>query len=274
LFDYTRECKFSTYARWCIEGKIRNGIAAESRTIRIPIYMNNNIRRFYNISQCIDNDTFPGDKSLKDLMALDEKSFRNLMCAINMSAECLSLDWPYERTDVTGEMISTYYLDVQDEYSVEEEFEYKDMCEQIKNVLEQLTDRERMILILRFGLFGNRPRILEECGRFFGNITKEGCRLIEAKGMYRLRRPRIRRRLEDYFTHLSYGYSRYSVAEEWKSHGLSFEYWSFADGKWKTYNHKNINQDKVKLRHRNFWKSFWAEFFERRKPLIECPLEL
>lgn len=191
-YDWRKGYKFSTYATWWIRQAITRAIADQARTIRIPVHMVETINRFARISRRLMQDLGrePMPEEIARAMEVDVVKVREIM---KVSQEPTSLETPVgdEEDSHLGDFISdpgpTPY-DVTSRQLLKEHME---------EVLATLSDREKRVLILRFGLEDGRPRTLEEVGTQFG-VTRERIRQIEAKALRKLRHPTRSKKLKDY----------------------------------------------------------------------------
>ncbi len=192
-FDYRKGYKFSTYATWWIRQAITRSIADQSRTIRIPVHMSEVINKTYRVSRSLLQELGrePSEQELAHAMNLPIDKVREIL---KVSADPISLD------TTIGEEDDSHLGDfIKDETIMgpEDAASYAMLREQIKKLLDTLTDREQRVLILRFGLEDGRSRTLEEVGREF-QVTRERIRQIEAKALRKLRHPSRARMLKGY----------------------------------------------------------------------------
>ena len=192
-FDYSKGYKFSTYATWWIRQAITRAIADQARTIRIPVHMVETINKYLRISrrlvQELGRDPTP-DEVAKH-MGLSTARVREIM---KIAQEPVSLETPI------GEEEDSHLGDfIEDEAAPApaEAASFMLLREQLEEVLETLTDREKNVLRLRFGLEDGRSRTLEEVGQSFG-VTRERIRQIEAKALRKLRHPSRSKVLRDF----------------------------------------------------------------------------
>lgn len=192
-FDYNKGYKFSTYATWWIRQAITRSIADQSRTIRIPVHMSEVINKTYRVSRNLLQELGrePSEQELAEAMNLPIEKVREIL---KVSADPISLD------TTIGEEDDSHLGDfIKDETVVgpEDAASYSMLQDQIKKLLETLTEREQRVLILRFGLEDGRSRTLEEVGKEF-QVTRERIRQIEAKALRKLRHPSRARMLKGY----------------------------------------------------------------------------
>lgn len=194
-FDYRKGYKFSTYATWWIRQAITRAIADQSRTIRIPVHMSEVINKTYRTSRQLTQQLGrePSETELADALNLPVERVREIL---KISADPISLDTPI------GEEDDSHLGDfIKDEMTrgPEEETAYILLKEQIAFLLDTLTEREKKVIQMRFGLIDGRTHTLEEVGREF-NVTRERIRQIETKAIRKLRHPSRAKLLKDYET--------------------------------------------------------------------------
>ena len=192
-FDYRKGYKFSTYATWWIRQAITRAIAAQARTIRIPVHMVETINKLIRVSrqllQELGREPFP--EEIAEEMNMSVERVREIL---KISQEPVSLETPIgeEEDSHLGDFIQDDNVPVPADAAA-----FTLLREQLKDVLSTLTDREQKVLRLRFGLDDGRARTLEEVGKEF-NVTRERIRQIEAKALRKLRHPSRSRKLKDY----------------------------------------------------------------------------
>jgi RNA polymerase primary sigma factor len=192
-FDYTKGFKFSTYATWWIRQAITRAIADQARTIRIPVHMVETIHKLLRISRRLlqekGRDATVEEISLE--IGLSPEKVREIQ---KIQLDPVSLETPIgdEDDSTLGEFIADVEALAPADYASQEL-----LREQVDSVLDSLSERERAVLRLRFGLVDGRNRTLEEVGKEF-NVTRERIRQIEAKALRKLRHPSRSRKLKDY----------------------------------------------------------------------------
>lgn len=192
-FEYRKGYKFSTYATWWIRQAITRAIADQARTIRIPVHMVETINRLLKVNRKLSQE-FGREPSCEEIgmgMEISADKVREIM---KLSQVPISLEMPIgeEEDSHLGDFIEDRSnLPPADAASREL------LKAQLDKVLGELTDRERKVLLLRFGLEDGRARTLEEVGKEF-NVTRERIRQIEAKALRKLRHPSRSRKLKDY----------------------------------------------------------------------------
>ncbi|MFA5629018.1 MAG: RNA polymerase sigma factor RpoD [Dehalococcoidales bacterium] len=192
-FDYHRGYKFSTYATWWIRQAITRAIADQARTIRIPVHMVETINKLLSVTRNLSQELGrePTPKEIGDELEISTDKVREI---IKVSQLPISLEAPIgeEEDSHLGD-----FIEDQNALPPPDAASRQLLKEQIEDVLDSLTPRERRVLQLRFGLEDGRSRTLEEVGREF-NVTRERIRQIEAKALRKLRHPSRSRRLKDY----------------------------------------------------------------------------
>ncbi|MFP4662388.1 MAG: RNA polymerase sigma factor RpoD [Halanaerobiales bacterium] len=192
-FDYRKGYKFSTYATWWIRQAITRAIADQSRTIRVPVHMVEKMNKLIRVSRQLFQELGrePNNEELAEEMGITEEKVREIK---KISKESISLETPIgeEEDSNLGDFIK-------DEESPQptESVNHILLKEQLDDVLSTLTEREKRILELRFGIGDGRNRTLEEVGKEFG-VTRERIRQIEAKALRKLRHPTRSHKLKDY----------------------------------------------------------------------------
>ncbi len=202
-FDYRKKFKFSTYATWWIRQAITRAIADQGRTIRIPVHMVETINKLVKISRQLHQEL--GREPTWEEIAEEmegpfetaeerQKAVQRVTEIFRIAPEPLSLETPIgeEENSHLGD-----FIEDQDAVSPADAASTLVLREQIESVLDTLTERERDVLKLRFGLDDGYQRTLEEVGHIF-KVTRERIRQIEAKALKKLKHPSRSRKLRDY----------------------------------------------------------------------------
>lgn len=181
-FDYHKGYKFSTYAMWWIKQAITRAIADQSRTIRIPVHMKEQMNRVTRVSRQFLSE-HGRDATVEELSEIMDIQKEQLEDILKLYEDTISLDTPVGDEEDT--MLMNFVADskVQDQFISAENVM---MREQIEEVLSILTEREQRILKLRFGFVDGKIWTLEEVGKDF-HVTRERIRQIEARALRRLR---------------------------------------------------------------------------------------
>jgi len=192
-FNYQKGYKFSTYATWWIRQAITRAIADQARTIRIPVHMVETINKVIRVSrqllQELGHDPTPEEIAAEMDMPVDK--VRDIL---KIAQEPVSLETPIgeEEDSHLGDFIPD-----EDASEPAEAASFTLLKEQLMEVLDTLTPREKKVLELRFGITDGRTRTLEEVGKEF-NVTRERIRQIEAKALRKLRHPSRSKKLKDF----------------------------------------------------------------------------
>ena len=192
-FEYRRGYKFSTYATWWIRQAITRSIADQARTIRIPVHMIETINKLMRVQkqllQELGREPSPEEVAEEMQMPVDR-----VRAVLKMAQQPISLQSPI------GDSEDTSFGDLIEDKSAENPSDmasYSLLKEKLNDVLDTLTDRERKVLMLRFGLGDGYCRTLEEVGRQF-RVTRERIRQIEAKALRKMRHPTRLRQVEGF----------------------------------------------------------------------------
>ncbi len=192
-FEYRRGYKFSTYATWWIRQAVARAVADQSRTIRVPIHMHDQIAKMARLSQEMAQELGrdPSPEELAEKLNVPPEKMKRIKKA---AMRILSLETPVgeDGSSELGEFIT-------DDSSLSPAVAAARslLREQLEELMYSLSPREVRILQMRFGLVDGQTHTLEEVGRKFG-LTRERIRQIEAQALMRLRHPRRSRKLRDY----------------------------------------------------------------------------
>ena len=193
-FEYRRGYKFSTYATWWIRQAITRSIADQARTIRIPVHMIETLNKVMQVQkqllQELGHEPTPDEVANEMGLPLDK-----VQSIMKMAQQPISLQSP------VGDSDDTNFGDFIEDKGAENPYDmtaYSLLREKILDVLDSLTERERNVLSLRFGLKDGYSRTLEEVGRQF-KVTRERIRQIEAKALRKMRHPTRIRQLHGFF---------------------------------------------------------------------------
>jgi len=192
-FDYTRGFKFSTYATWWIRQAITRAIADQGRTIRIPVHMVESINKVQRVQRQLTQD-YEREPTVEEIAKKCDLSPQRVREIMRISQDPLSLDSPVseennsELADTVADAQAVMPADAATAHSLQE---------QIVAALDELTERDKEVIRLRFGLDDGRPQTLEEVGKHF-RVTRERIRQIESKTLAKLRHPQRRHKLEDF----------------------------------------------------------------------------
>ncbi len=192
-FDWRRGFKFSTYATWWIRQAITRAIADQARTIRIPVHMIETINKLKRVQRELSQkyEREPTAKEIAKAMRIEVSKVEEIL---KISQEPSSLQ---ARVGAEGDTELSEFIFDENTESPEDMASYDLLKKHIEEVLDTLSERERKVLELRFGLRDSKPRTLEEVGKVFG-VTRERIRQIEAKALRKLRHPSRSRKLKDY----------------------------------------------------------------------------
>jgi RNA polymerase primary sigma factor len=192
-FDYRRGHKFSTYATWWIRQAVTRAIADQSRTIRVPVHMGDQINKLLRTSHRLTQELGrePTSEELANSLDIPTRKAEEML---RVARRPLSLEMP---TDDEGESELGDFIEDEECPAPDDAVSSAMLQEMLKDILQELPPREVRILQLRYGLVDGETYTLEEVGRKLG-VTRERVRQIEAQALSRLRHPTHARRLRDY----------------------------------------------------------------------------
>jgi len=192
-FDYTKGFKFSTYATWWIRQAITRAIADQARTIRIPVHMVETINKVKKANSQLlhQNGREATPDEIAEFLEMPVDKVREIL---RVAQEPVSLETPIGEEDDSN--LGDFVAD-NNTVTPEANIESVMLREHIDVLLQDLKDREREVIILRFGLRDGHPRTLEEVGKIF-NVTRERIRQIEAKALRKLRNPVRSKKIKDF----------------------------------------------------------------------------
>ena len=192
-FDYDKGYKFSTYATWWIRQAITRALADQARTIRVPVHMVETINKMARIERqmTLELNREPTDQELSKKMGLSVDKIAEIR---KISQDPVSLETPIGEEDDShlGDFLADERTMSPEEYAT-----YEILKDELREVLDTLTVREKEVLELRFGLFDGSSHTLEEVGKQF-KVTRERIRQIEAKALRKLRHPSRAKKLKDF----------------------------------------------------------------------------
>lgn len=194
-FDYTKGYKLSTYATWWIRQSVTRALADQARTIRVPVHMVETINRMSKMQRklTLELGYEPSTAELANALGVTEEKVLEIM---QIAREPASLETPIGEEDDSN--LGDFVAD-NNTVTPEANIESVMLREHIDTLLEDLKDREKQVIILRFGLQDGHPRTLEEVGKEF-NVTRERIRQIEAKALRKLRNPVRSKKIKDFLT--------------------------------------------------------------------------
>jgi len=192
-FDYTKGFKFSTYATWWIRQAITRAIADQARTIRIPVHMVESMHKVHRLQRQMmqELEREPTVEELAEKVGMTPARVRDIL---RISLDPLSLDSP------VGEEDDSHLADfIEDSQAIApaDAAAQRMLGQALREALDELNERERAVVRLRFGLEDGQAHTLEEVGKTFG-VTRERIRQIESKTLAKLRHPNKRQKLQDY----------------------------------------------------------------------------
>ena len=196
-FDYTKGYKLSTYATWWIRQSVTRALADQARTIRVPVHMVETINKMSKMQRKLTLE-LGYEPSVTELAEALEMSEDKVMEIMQIAREPASLETPIGEEDDSN--LGDFVAD-SNAVTPEGNVESVMLREHIDALLGDLKERERQVIVLRFGLEDGHPRTLEEVGKEF-NVTRERIRQIEAKALRKLRNPVRSKRIRDFLLDL------------------------------------------------------------------------
>ncbi len=192
-FDYSRGTRVSTYATWWIHQAIRRALDEQTGPVRLPVHKAEAIKRLLAMQRrlTLELGREPGFRELAEASGITEEETVELL---QLAWEAVSLDTPVgeEGESCLGDFVADKSL------SPEEYVEKIMLREMIREILEELPEREREVVNFRYGLFGGPPMTLEEIGEIY-SLSRERIRQIEAQSLRKLRSPKRAKKLEGYY---------------------------------------------------------------------------
>lgn len=194
-FDYKKGFRFSTYATWWIKQSITRGIADQGKMIRNPVHIHESIVKYKKVRGKLlrELEREPTTTELAEHMNLSEEKVEKIK---NYSVESLSLDMSFGEEKDKDTLVDTIHSEEKD--NPKRMTEEKILHDTLDDVLSSLSEKEEIVIRLRFGLDGDKPKTLEEIGNLFG-FTRERTRQIEAKALRKMRHPSRSQKLRDFF---------------------------------------------------------------------------
>ena len=192
-FDYRKGFKFSTYATWWIRQSVTRALADQARTIRVPVHMVETINRLAQVQRALMQD-LGREPSIDEIAAEMEVEPGKVTELRQIAQDPVSLETPLgeEEDSTLGDFVEDTEAVVPVEAAA-----FKLLQEYVARALEDLNDRERQVIIMRFGLDDGKVRTLEEVGNHF-EVTRERIRQLETKALAKLRHPARSKRLEGF----------------------------------------------------------------------------
>ena len=192
-FDYTKGYKLSTYATWWIRQSVTRALADQARTIRVPVHMVETINKMSKMQRklTLELGYEPSIAELADALGMSQERVMEIM---QIAREPASLETPIGEEDDSN--LGDFVADT-NTVTPESNIETVMLREQIDELLDDLKEREKQVIIRRFGLEDGHPRTLEEVGKEF-DVTRERIRQIEAKALRKLRNPVRSKKIRDF----------------------------------------------------------------------------
>lgn len=197
-FDAKKGTKFTTYSVYWIDQKISRGIMDSGYTIRLPVHVFEKIKKIHAIKRANDNleEELVLDK-LKESLGFNENEIEDLSI---ISDYVFMMSSIYAPVGDEGDTVLLDFIDIDDNFDVEERVEYEQLIESLDKALKTLTPREQDVIESRYGLKNKKPQTLDEIGKRHG-VTRERIRQIESKALKKLKNPNINKRLRGFLYH-------------------------------------------------------------------------
>ena len=197
-YDHRKGCRFSTYATWWIRQYITRALASQAHAIRLPIYKLDELRRLGRVQQDLQQslDGEPTPEMLASQMSMDVQEIQALLSTI-YEQETISLDMPRRNGEEDPEAFLSDTIEDDARYAPEQIVLTQTLREQIQEMLSLLSQRERRVLQLRYGLDGQKEHSLTEAGKKLG-LSHEAIRQVEFRALRKLELPSRSRMLHDY----------------------------------------------------------------------------
>ena len=192
-FDYRKGFKFSTYATWWIRQAISRSIADQARTIRLPVHMVESMNKVIRVQRQLLQE-LEREPTVEEIAVRVDLPPERVLEIQQIALDTLSLDSPVGDEDESylGDFVRDDRLEMPADVATRHS-----LNEVLREALDELSDREREVMRMRFGLDQVKPKTLEEVGREF-NVTRERIRQIEAKTLAKLRHPQRSQKLKDF----------------------------------------------------------------------------
>ena len=194
-FDYKKGYRFSTYATWWIRQYITRALTEQAHLIRVPLYKVEEIKRLGRARRRLQQQGMEGEPTLEELAGQMEVSVEQVIELLSTNQETISLDMPRKGGD--DDIALSEMLEDDPCYSPERVVMTQTLQDQIQDLLSCLTERERQVLQLRYGLDGRAEHSLSETGRKLG-LSHEAVRQVEFRALRKLDHPSRTRMLQDY----------------------------------------------------------------------------